>query len=60
MDKSELELEIFKLLEEYEKDHFVFVDSIDIGRTDITRIDGTGRCFRRHVEVNVLLPLGSR
>ena len=58
MDRSELELEIFKLLEEYEKENSNLVDSIDIVRRDIVRIDGTGRCFRRHVEVNVLLPLG--
>lgn len=60
MDRSELELEILRLLQEFEKENFEFVDSIDIGRTDITTVDGTGKCFRRHVEVNVLLPLGSR
>lgn len=59
MDRSELEFKIFRLLLEFEKENFEFVDSIYIGRTDITTIGGTGKCFRRHIEVNVLLPLGS-
>lgn len=60
MDRSELELEIFTLLLKFEKENSEFVDSIDIVRTDITTFGGTGRCFRRHVEVSVLLPLGSQ